>query len=378
MPAQLGHLLGGLLGATLMARDKHALPAMAPVVYALSIVLVGSLLGPSLGAEGFAWGVLLGSILGPLCLPLIGALREGLSWSPVLKWRDPDFRRYLLLSLPVMLAFSVVLVDEWIVNRIGSTLGEGVVARLQYARTLMKVPMGVFGLATGAAAYPTLSRMLARGEREEAWALLMSATRMLLVLALVTQAGLTAAGPELSTLLYGEQRFEAWEHQHIGSLLGWISIGLWAWSAQTVLARGFYAQQNTWMPSLLGSLAVCLGYPLYVFLADMAAAKGLAVASSVVISGYVLALSWTLRRSLQSRAAGYSMVLFKMALATSAGVGVSLYLKSLMSPLNPWLAAPLWGGTASICCLVGAKLLRVEELELLVKKVWGRLRRRPA
>jgi len=33
LPAQIFHLVGGLLSATLQARDRHALPALAPLLY---------------------------------------------------------------------------------------------------------------------------------------------------------------------------------------------------------------------------------------------------------------------------------------------------------------------------------------------------------
>jgi putative peptidoglycan lipid II flippase len=66
LPAQIFHVVGGLLSATLQARDRHAMPALAPLVYTLGVIIGGVALGPWLGAAGFAWGVLAGSILGPL------------------------------------------------------------------------------------------------------------------------------------------------------------------------------------------------------------------------------------------------------------------------------------------------------------------------
>ena len=48
VPAQLFHVIGGLLSAALQARDKHALPALAPLVYSLGII-AGGLVGAELG-----------------------------------------------------------------------------------------------------------------------------------------------------------------------------------------------------------------------------------------------------------------------------------------------------------------------------------------
>ena len=78
---------------------------------------------PELGAEGFAWGVLAGSIAGPFGLPLYGCLKSRIRWVPLFNFRNPDLRRYLWLSVPIMIGFSIVGVDEWIVKNQASYLG---------------------------------------------------------------------------------------------------------------------------------------------------------------------------------------------------------------------------------------------------------------
>jgi putative peptidoglycan lipid II flippase len=45
-----------------------------------------------------------------------------------------------------MIGFSIVVVDEWIVKNQASYVEAGTLAYLQYGRTLMKVPIGVFGM----------------------------------------------------------------------------------------------------------------------------------------------------------------------------------------------------------------------------------------
>jgi putative peptidoglycan lipid II flippase len=133
LPAQFFHVIGGLLSAALQAQDRHGLPAMAPLVYSAGII-AGGLVGAShagLGAEGFAWGVLIGSILGPFGLPLYGCLKTRMRWRPTLSLRSPDLRRYLWLSLPIMLGFSIVVVDEWIIKNQASYLAAGALSHLQ-------------------------------------------------------------------------------------------------------------------------------------------------------------------------------------------------------------------------------------------------------
>lgn len=377
LPAQVFHFVGGLVSATLQARDRHAMPALAPVVYTGGIIAGGLLLGPSLGAEGFAWGVLAGSALGPFALPLYGALRHGLRWRARFSFRDADFRRYVLLSLPVMLGFSVVVLDDMVIKHHASALVEGAIARLQYARTLMKVPMGVFGMAAGLAAFPTLSRMVAEGARGEAWRTLVVALRMMLLMAVAAQVGLTVAGAEVATVVYGwgSARFDAAQLAEIGRFTGLFCLGLWAWSAQLLVARGFYAQGDTWTPTVVGSLTMLAALPLYALLAERAAGDGLALASSITISVYLAVLAALLRRRLRDPAdpgLPLGRLVLRLAVAAALGIAAGLGLDRVVPAWPALLRGALTGGAAVALFLLAGRLLGIGEVD----RLWGMVRRR--
>jgi len=353
LPAQIFHLVGGLLSAALQARDRHALPALAPLLYTGSIVVAGLLLGPSLGAWAFAWGVLAGSIVGPFGLPLIGCLRMGMRWTPVLRWND-DLEAYLWRSLPIMFGWSIVVVDDWILRREGSLLGPGAISTLQYAKTLMKVPMGVFGLATGVAAFPTLTRLLHQGHRDEAYRTLAGATRRMLVLAFAAQVGVTVAGTEIATVVYGP-KLPASQHQAIGTALGVMSLGLWAWAAQTVVARGFYAMGNTWLPTIVGTVLVVVAYPVYVLGRIHGGTTGLAAASATAITTYVVVLMVLLRRQFPGVKDHYGGFFARTVPAVALGIAVGWV-------LSPWLPdLPAFEGSEHL----GVYLIAVERAAAL-------------
>lgn len=302
LPAQVFHVLGGLLSASMQARDRHALPALAPLVYTLAIILGGWFGGQAAGAYGFAWGALVGSIAGPFALPLFGALRGGLRWRWKFSLRHPDLKTYLVRSLPIMIGFSIVVVDDWYLKREGTLVGAGSAASLSYAKTLMKVPMGVFGLAAGVAVFPTLQRLVAEGKPAEMRDTLTRSLRTLLVIALAAQAVLTVCGVEIVTLVYGRTRLSPGEVHEIALCLSIVSIGLAAWASQTLIARGFYALGNTWMPALLGTAIAAAAYPLYVLGRSEFGTRGLAIASTVAIVVYTSTLAIVLARTLARRA----------------------------------------------------------------------------
>ena len=348
LPAQFFHVIGGLLSAALQAQNLHTLPALAPLVYSAGII-AGGLVGawyPGLGAEGFAWGVLLGSIAGPFALPLIGCVRTRMRWRAALSFRDPDLRRYLWLSLPIMLGFSIVIVDEWIVKNQASYLAPGTLAYLQYGRTLMKVPIGIFGMAAGVASYPTLSGLVATGAIVPAYELLCRAVRAMLLLTFAAQVCLTVAGFEAVDVIWGlfANRFTTADTAQTATVLAYLCLGLGGWAAQSVIARGFYALGSTWLPTIVGTIITATAVPLYVALRRQDGAIGLAIASSIAITVYVMVLGWLQRRRFEREAAarggtldetsGMLGAVLRMAAAAAIAAGLGLWLRG---PMLQWL-----------------------------------------
>jgi len=376
LPAQVFHLLSGLLGAALLARDKHAIPALAPLVYNAAII-VGGVVGQS--AEGFAWGVLIGAFLGPFLLPLLAARSVGLRWTLGLSLRDPDFRTYILRALPIMLAFSIVGFDDYAWTWFASSLPEGAVSTLQYAKKLAMVPIGVFGYAMGYAAYPTLARLSAEGRNAEVWSTVVTSVKATLFLAFGSQVVLTVAGADVGAAVFGTTRITPAEHLILGECVAWFSLGLAGWSAQTLFARGFYARGKTWLPTRLGFFVLIAALPVYWGGAAGLGTPGLALASSAGITLYVVALAVLLRRDLGGTN-GLGEFLLRALPAVAAGVAVGLSLK-------PALGAPEWtradaifrtvvlGGAGGLAFVGAAWAFGIAEVREIATTVIQRIRR---
>ena len=150
LPAQFFFVLGGLLSAVLQAKDLHLLPALAPLVY--SACIAGGLVGShyaGLEADGFAWGVLIGAIIGAIRAAAVWLLQEQDALVSDAFNSESGYEALLLAVTSDHDRVLGVIVDEWIVKNQASYLAEGMLSYLQYGRTLMKVPIGVFGMAAG-------------------------------------------------------------------------------------------------------------------------------------------------------------------------------------------------------------------------------------
>jgi Uncharacterized membrane protein, putative virulence factor len=80
MPAQFFFFVGGLLMAIQYAKECFWIPAIAPLIYNLGIIIGGVCMGSRLGMQGFSCGVLFGAFLGSFVLQYWGAKRVGMRY----------------------------------------------------------------------------------------------------------------------------------------------------------------------------------------------------------------------------------------------------------------------------------------------------------
>src|SRR5208282_4945936 len=88
-----------------------------------------------MGIASLAYGALAGMIAGPFLISVIGAAKIGTGYRPSFDLKNPAFREWVRLSIPLMLGVSLVTADDWILRYFASS-GIGDIARLNYAKRL--------------------------------------------------------------------------------------------------------------------------------------------------------------------------------------------------------------------------------------------------
>jgi putative peptidoglycan lipid II flippase len=377
LPAQFCFYLGSLLSAVQYAKTQFILPSLAPVIYNLGIIAGGVLLSSRLGITGFAVGVLAGALAGNLILQIYGAMRAGARFRPNLHLAHPGFRLFIKLTVPIMLALSLAFTDDWIIRWFGSYLEHAAITWLSYAKTLMRVPLGVVGQAVGVASFPFLAQLYSEQKTQELNRTLNSTLKgLILILAPISALTIAQSRP-LVYLVFSHTRLHASDLEATASTLSMFSLGMLAWAIQNILARGFYAARDTLTPAVLGTAFTFLNLPLYWLLVRHLQHLGLALASSCGISAYTATLFLLLIRRLRNPE-GPSLVLFflKVSAASVLAGAASFTLLTWLETRVAWqttLGALEVLVVASLAGLlvtaVMAKLLRVRELDEYVRKV---------
>lgn len=279
IPAQLCFYFGGLLQATLFVKEVFWPAAVAPLIYNICIIAGGILLDPFIGIRGFSVGVVVGAVLGPLGMPL-WASRRSVKLTFRFAPRDPGFRKFILLTLPLMVGVGLVTVDEWLLRYFGSSQ-DGAITWLNNSRKLMLVLFAIIGQAAGQAALPFLTRLYHEGKESEMGEMLAESLGRVVFLAAIGACGLAIAAKPIVWIVFRRGEFDAHDATMTASLLVCFAAGLASWSAQTLTARGFYARKNTITPMLVATAVVTVAIPIYFALHAQFGVLGLAAATSI-------------------------------------------------------------------------------------------------
>jgi putative peptidoglycan lipid II flippase len=383
LPAQFFFCMHGLLAAVQYAKGRFAVPQLAPLVYNTFIILGGVLLASRIGITGFAVGVLAGAFVGNFMLQIYGAVRVGAKFTPSLNLRHPGFIMFVKLAIPIMLALSLSFTDDWVIRWFGSYLQPASITWLTYAKTLMRVPLGIVGQAIGVAAFPVLAHLYSEGRLDEMNRMLHN-TMKGLILMLVPIAALTMAESRpLVHLVFSHTRLREPDLNATAATLVLFSLGMFGWGAQNILSRGFYATRDTITPAVVGTAMTFATLPLYWLFVRHAQHLGLALASSVGITVYTILLFVLLFRRTRDRQAG-ELLWFAAKIMLASAVGGTASWK-----FSNWLGAHIaWrtmhGAFVDVCIVssVGIALtalciwiLRVPELTMYVRRIYrGRTR----
>jgi putative peptidoglycan lipid II flippase len=377
LPAQMCFCQGSILSAVQYAKGRFVVPSLAPVIYNLGVILGGVLLSPRIGITAFAVGVLAGAVVGNFLLQAYGAWRAGARFLPNLDLGHPGFRLFVKLTVPIMLALSLVFMDDFIIRWFGSYLVPASITWLSYAKSLMRVPLGVVGQAVGVASFPFLAQLYSEGKLEELNRTL-NATMKGLILLLVPISALTIPqGAPLVYLVFSHTRLRAPDLNATGATLCVFSLGMFAWGAQNILARGFYAARDTLTPAIVGTALTFLNLPLYWVLVRHYRHLGLALASSVGITVYTVLLFGLLNRRTHNVESAETIRFFvKVTAASAIAAGICFKLTQVLQSCLGWQTTLRALTVLVIVSLVGfavtgllAKLFRVRELDTYLAKL---------
>jgi putative peptidoglycan lipid II flippase len=225
----------------------------------------------------------------------IGAARIGTGYSISFDVRNPAFREWVRLSIPLMLGVSLVTADDWILRYFASG-AVGDITRLNYAKRLFAVPIAVLGQATSQASLPFFAKLFGEKRMREFADTVNGSIYRIVATSLLATSFMMAAALPLIDLVYRRGHFQFSDSRETALYFFWFALSLCFWSAQGLYSRAFYAAGNTLVPMVATSLITLASIPMYSALFHKFSTVGLAMASDLGILANTLALAILLHR----------------------------------------------------------------------------------
>lgn len=258
LPLVIGNFLTGML----QSMQRFLLPAVAPVLYNIGII-VGTIALSSWGLYGAVWGVVIGAMLFLLVqIPLMYKLRYRHIFS--LNTTHPGVRNVVKLMLPRTFGMAVSQIDTTVDLILASNLGARYITIFYLAQHLQQLPVGLFGTTFAQAALPTFSQALAKKNIPLFKRLFLASLHQVFFFVLPASALLVVLRTPIVRLVFGAKRFD-WEATVLtGQTLSFFAISIFSQSIVQIIARAFYALQDTKTPVIIGIFSVIINTVLSV------------------------------------------------------------------------------------------------------------------
>lgn len=253
--------LNGLVVGILNTYDHFTIPAIAPLVWNVVIIVVLVVGRPFFDGDdqlyAYAAGVLLGTLV-QLVMSIAVLPRVGFRFQMAFDWRDARIAQVFKLMLPVTISLGIINFDLLINSSLGTLVSEEAPRAIDAAFRIYMLPQGMFSVAVATVLFPVLSRYAARRDlpglrhtmaegMRQIWMLLTPAAAITLVLAV-----------PITRLVYERGAFDAESTDLVSTALFWFSFSLPFSGLNLLLSRTFFSLQKPWLPTglALGSLVV--------------------------------------------------------------------------------------------------------------------------
>jgi putative peptidoglycan lipid II flippase len=253
-PVVLMLSITGLFTGILQAYDQFTMPAIAPAVWNVVIIVLLVVLhthfqhGQQVYAYAIAWLVATAVQM----LLVAWAMRKidfrlGISFG----WRDPRVRQVLVLFFPVTMSIGIINLDAFLNAELGTLVSGGAPIAINDAFRLYMLPQGVFAVAVTTVLFPSLARMANARDVQGLRVTIGQGIRQINLLLVPSAALMAVLATPIVRVVFQHGAFKTGSTELVAPALFWFAISLPFSSINLLLTRTFFALQRPWIPTKL-------------------------------------------------------------------------------------------------------------------------------
>ncbi|HEX4285627.1 MAG TPA: lipid II flippase MurJ [Terracidiphilus sp.] len=341
LPAQIFLFAGSLLGALLLVRKQFLYQAATPILYNLFIIAGGVFLHRRFGISSLTIGATVGFLFGSLAINAWGVARARIPYRWQIDLQHPGLKAWFHMTLPLMVGFTLPFLDQYFSGYYASH-GAGDITRLANAKQLFSAPMTMLAQAAGAASMPFFAQLWAKKQRYEFAVGVADSVSRVVSLGFLAASLMIALAQPIVGVLFGGGRFTQSDVHTTALFFIFYTLSLFAWSAQAIYARAFYAAGITWLPMAASVIILVVAFPLYGLGYRWMGSGGLAIASDLGLILQAATLALLLHQRHMVSLAGLDYEEMGRCLLTALATGAALW--AVVGPGWTWASHALGMG----------------------------------
>jgi putative peptidoglycan lipid II flippase len=251
--------LTGLLVGILQSYDEFTVPALAPAVWNIVIIVLLVVLHGRFHGENAVYAYAIAWLVATIIqLLMIGAAvgRIDFRLAFAFDWRDPRVRQVLILFFPVTMSIGIINLDSFLNAELGTLVSGSAPIAINDAFRIYMLPQGVFSVAVATVLFPTLTRMANARNPAGMRTTLGNGIRQINLLLIPSAALMAVLSFPITRLVYERGAFNNTSTHLVGVALLWFAFSLPFSGVNLLLTRTFFAVQRPWIPTRLAAVNI--------------------------------------------------------------------------------------------------------------------------
>jgi len=268
--------------AVLNSMGHFAVPAAAPIVLNLGMILLSLAISPlvSSPALALALGLLLGGILQfSMQIPFLWSF--GFRFFQKVRFLHPGVLEALKRMLPSIVGAAGFQINLFAVTIMASTLPLGSISYLYYAERLVEFPMALFAVSVSTVLLPELSRKKGLSDPLALSRIFTRAIKGVFFITIPAMVGLAVLREPVVSLLFQQGVFDHLSVKETAATLLYFCMGLWAFSGTRLLVTLFHSLGDVVTPFWAGLSGILFNLAAGFFLGNTMGHRGLALSVSL-------------------------------------------------------------------------------------------------
>jgi putative peptidoglycan lipid II flippase len=316
--------ISGLTTGILNAHNLFTLPALAPFILNILIVVSVAVFSFRLGIVSMAIGTMAGSVFQLIVqLPQIRVAK--ISYRFIIDFKNKAVKEVFSLMFPILLSLGAVQLNNSVDKFFALGLGAGNTTALDLSWRVANLPLGIFSVAIITVLYPLISRQAASGDTSGIKESFSLGVREIGYIMIPAVTGLIILSYPVIKLLFERSNFTAQNTETVAYILIFHSLGLVFFGLLMILNRIFYAFKNVKTPLKVAVVSIAINALLDWVLIRFMDVSGVALSTTLVSVFNVVVLIIILRKKVGFLGGKRIIKSYGKILLSSAVMGTIIY-----------------------------------------------------